>query len=239
MVRKITATLVFSMVAYQALAVAVSVETIVAAPESRFGNVFSYDDRLAYLSNGVLIYMGAVPANVYSVRNGRYVQLIGHYSNPVFDESDPDTIVSELLPSRVNDEFLYYVRARGAEQENYRILPTADGSVSIEIVGKAYWDQNQNRKVKRDLALLQGCRLELKTPDEMEGSGVVEPRIVRSDGSLAFALTSIFPGMMVNHFGQVAVSPDRTQIAMIVNYESGDVRRYQRRLVVLRIDYDL
>jgi hypothetical protein len=216
--------------------ISVAVEQILDAPAGPYGKVFNLDDRLEYLVNGSLVYMGSYPPNIYVVENGKFKALIGQYRNPIYNSGDARIIVTELLPSKVAGEFLYSIRMRGVQQENYAIRPGPVGTALVELVSKEYLDGNQDRKMPYDYSLKEGY-----TIDPQESSiitGGLDPVIRNSASEVVFQVSKIFIVGFIEHTPHITVSPDKSHIAMIVDYHPSKGEPSISRLVTFKVEYD-
>jgi hypothetical protein len=225
--------MMFLLGASQGFGLNVKVAQILDAPESAVGRAFGYSDWLGYLDNGTLLYKGSLPPNLYAVGGDKYMKLIEQYKNPIFETQKPNRVVTELLPSRVNGEFLYYARTGGAEQECYRVMPQPEDGASVELVDKEYWTKNVDRITRADYSLKNGYLLDLQE----SGTGDLNPAIRKSESGPAFVLNNRFRLANILHFGRIAISPDKSQIAMIVTYLPEESDRWTDRLVILELDY--
>jgi hypothetical protein len=229
----------------QIFGLSVAIKNILDAPPGPYGAIFGYDDRLEYLDNGALVYMGTYPPNLYTVADDRYVKLIEKYRNPIYDTNDPDRVVTRLLRSRVQGEWLYFARTRGAEQENYKLFPKAGGGASVESVSKEYLENNAERRgpTPEDSALREkyyslgdGYFLDPQESKIIEGGLNVVIRKTNSDS--VFVLDEAFLVGFIEHLGHVAISPEKNRVAMIVSYHEKETGRSVNRLVVLKLEYD-
>lgn len=216
--------------------ISVTVEQILDAPVGPYGKVFNLDDRLEYLANGSLVYMGSYPPNIYVVENGKFKPLIEQYRNQIYNSGDARIIVTELLPSKAAGEFLYSIRMRGVQQENYAIRLDPAGTAMVELVSKEYSDGNQDRKLPYDYSLREGW-----TIDPQESSiitGGLDPVVRNSASEVVFQVSKIFIVGFVEHAPHITVSPDKKHIAMIVNYHPSKSEPSISRLVTFKVEYD-
>lgn len=245
MVSRRTLLLAFMICAIQTFGLSVTIKQILHAPPGPYGTIFGYDDRLEYLENGTLVYMGTYPPNLYTVAGDRYVKLIEKYRNPIYNTNDPDRVVTRLLRSRVQGEWLYFARTRGAEQENYKLFPKVGGGASVELVSKEYLEDNAERRGptsddsslrEKYYSLGDGYFLDPQESKIIEGSLNVVIRKTNSDS--VFALDKVFPVGFIEHLGHIAISPEKNRVAMIVSYYEKETSRSVNRLVVLKLEYD-
>jgi hypothetical protein len=235
MVGKRTLLLAFMLCTIQTFGLGVVIKNSLDAPQSPYGRIFAYDDWLEYLDDGTLVYLGCYPPNLYAVEGDKYVKLIERYRNPIYETRDPKIVVTELLRSHVKGELLYYARTRGAEQESYRVFPRPVGGAAVEPVDKDYWTKNVDRMTPADYSLKGGYFLDLQESTQITGG--LNPAIRDKSGS-AFILDEAFSVGFIEHFGQIAISPDKKNVAMIVSYHEKETGRSVNRLVVLKLEYD-
>jgi hypothetical protein len=221
------------MAALQVSGLNVRIEEVINAPDGPYGHVFSHDDWLEYMENGVLLYLGCYPPNLYTVKGDQYLRLIDHYENPFYETQNPNRVVTQLIRSRVKGEFLYFARTSGADQESYRILARPEGGVAVELVSKEYWIKNVDRMTPADYSLKEGYFLDLQKSD----LGDLNPAIKNPKSGSTFVLNSSFRMGNLLHFGRIAVSPDKSHIAMIVTYRPKETDVWTDRLVILDLEY--
>ncbi len=227
-----------------ALSLSVVIEQVLDAPQGLYGTIFGYSDRLEYLDNGTLMYIGTYPPNLYTVEGAEYSKLIEKYENSIYETRDPDRVAKRLLASRVQGEWLYYVRTTGAEQENYRIIPRSQGGASVELVSKAYLEKNADRRVPspedasfREKYYSLGGGYFLYAPESKTIEGGLNIVIESDKSGSVFVLDEVFPVGFVEHLGHVAISPDKNHAAMIISYHQKGTERSVNRLVILRIEH--
>ena len=248
----ITTFLILFLFVNKIFTISVEIEQVLNSPSTKWGNFF--DDSAAYASNGKLIFMSRLALNVFVLNNGNWERLIMEYKTESYNYLEEQKYLradNSIYDSIIPGEFLYKIEKPQTPAEYYRIYINPNNVFRSVCVNRNYFESNNAQYLSRGWSinegtiLKRGFKVELtQVPDTGEGYQYW-PDIVDSEGNLVYRITQDLNLGFVEDIMTITTNPEKTRVAMVVSFKPEKSSpyylsnyRFQKKLVIFKIDYD-